>query len=271
MLIWISGFRRNLWLCDEELQAILLSHLTPGIAGQVEKYQALQRQFVSSQKAKEKGKGNGKGTVSDTESAASEPLIHLLGVLVHFWKKKFTINAPGLRKNGYSSMTELGQILSVGGGLQGDEKGREAPTLRGERIESLRTYREMARKLEGSRDVGAQFFTALLRALGFKARMAFSLQPLGFSFHGSEEMKGSESLTEGAKESPSGERDTSGAGWKKKQDPEHPKRPSRKRKKVSTPESDAEKSGISEDEEPESQFEEGEGPAIGPKSAYSYI
>ena len=36
--------------------------------------------------------------------------------------------------------------------------------------------------MEGSRDFGAQLFTALLRALGLETRLIFSLQPLGFSF-----------------------------------------------------------------------------------------
>ena len=36
--------------------------------------------------------------------------------------------------------------------------------------------------MKGSRDFGAQLFTALLRALGVETRLIFSLQPLGFNF-----------------------------------------------------------------------------------------
>ena len=36
--------------------------------------------------------------------------------------------------------------------------------------------------MKGSRDFGAQLFTALLRAMGVETRLIFSLQPLGFSF-----------------------------------------------------------------------------------------
>jgi xeroderma pigmentosum group C-complementing protein len=36
--------------------------------------------------------------------------------------------------------------------------------------------------MKGSRDFGAQLFTALLRALGIETRLIFSLQPLGYSF-----------------------------------------------------------------------------------------
>ncbi|KAF8450103.1 Rad4 transglutaminase-like domain-containing protein [Terfezia claveryi] len=261
------GFRRNSWLCDEELQAILFSHLTPGIAGQVEKYhQARQRQLESSQKVQEKGKSKskstGKGAFCATESAkfestASDPLVHLLGALIHFWKKQFIINAPGLRKNGYLSMAELAEMLSAKGGLQEGERGTKASTS--ERVENLRAYREMARKLEGSRDVGAQFFTALLRALGFEARLVFSLQPLGFRFHECEEKNGNEHIT-------LGERDASGAGRKKKRAPESSKKPTGKRKKAPKLESDAEHSEVSEDEGPELQFEEDDEPMMKQKS-----
>ncbi|RPB25614.1 Rad4-domain-containing protein [Terfezia boudieri ATCC MYA-4762] len=255
------GFRRNSWLCDEELQAILFSHLTPGIAGRVEKYhQARQRQLESSQKVQEKGKSksNGKDTFCVTESTksestASDPLVHLLGALIHFWKKRFLINAPGLRKNGYLSMSELAQMLSAKGGLQEGEEGMKASTS--ERVENLRAYREMARKLEGSRDVGAQFFTALLRALGFEARLVFSLQPLGFRFHECEEDNGNEHLT-------LGERDASGAGRKNKRGPGSSKKLAGKRKKAPRVKLDAEQSEVSEDKGPESQFEEDEEPMM---------
>lgn len=37
--------------------------------------------------------------------------------------------------------------------------------------------------LKGSRDSGVQILTSLLRALGFNARLIFSLQPLGLNFN----------------------------------------------------------------------------------------
>jgi xeroderma pigmentosum group C-complementing protein len=36
--------------------------------------------------------------------------------------------------------------------------------------------------MKGSRDFGAQLFTALLRSLGIETRLIFSFQPLGFNF-----------------------------------------------------------------------------------------
>lgn len=176
--------------------------MTSSVTAQVEKYhQARQKQIGNSQKSQRKGKGKGKGHDSTTEpentdTAAADPLVHLLGVLIHFWKKRFTIDAPGLRKKGYMSMGELSQLVNSKGCSQAYEEGKGSENLMGERIENLNKYREMAGRLEGSRDVGAQFFTAFLRALGLETRMVFSLQPLGFSFHGSEIANGKEGVVE---------------------------------------------------------------------------
>src|SRR3569833_508848 len=42
-------------------------------------------------------------------------------------------------------------------------------------------FREAAKSLKGSRDVGAQLFCSLLRAAGVEARLVCSLQPLSFA------------------------------------------------------------------------------------------
>lgn len=51
----------------------------------------------------------------------------------------------------------------------------------GETILSRDDFRNQAKKLEGSRDFGAQLFCALLRSAGVEARLVCSLQPLPFS------------------------------------------------------------------------------------------
>lgn len=51
-----------------------------------------------------------------------------------------------------------------------------------EQFQNIAEFRVAARKMEGSRDLGAQLFTALLRALGLETRLIFSLQPLGYNF-----------------------------------------------------------------------------------------
>jgi xeroderma pigmentosum group C-complementing protein len=45
----------------------------------------------------------------------------------------------------------------------------------------LTDFRRAAKSLQGSADLGAQLFCALLRALGVDARLVTSLQPLGFT------------------------------------------------------------------------------------------
>src|SRR5271155_3043743 len=51
-----------------------------------------------------------------------------------------------------------------------------------EQFRNLEEFRAAAKELEGSRDFGAQLFTALLRGLGVETRLVFSLQPLGYAF-----------------------------------------------------------------------------------------
>lgn len=51
-----------------------------------------------------------------------------------------------------------------------------------EKFENIAAFRRTAKTLKGSRDFGAQLFTALLYALGADTRLLFSLQPLGFNF-----------------------------------------------------------------------------------------
>src|SRR5271154_4540006 len=51
-----------------------------------------------------------------------------------------------------------------------------------EQFQNLEEYRRAAKELKGSRDFGAQLFTALLRGLGVETRLVFSLQPLGYAF-----------------------------------------------------------------------------------------
>lgn len=51
-------------------------------------------------------------------------------------------------------------------------------------VYEISDFREAAKALEGSRDVGAQLFCALLRSAGVDARLVCSLQPLAFTIGG---------------------------------------------------------------------------------------
>jgi len=115
--------------------------------------------------------------------SAGDPLLRLLRHLSAYWKAKFHVTAPSLRKRGYLSPAILAAEINAW-----KETPMHSDTF-GERIENLEAFRELARKCEGSRDVGQQLFTALVRGLGIEARMVVSLQPVGFGWSQSEEGK----------------------------------------------------------------------------------
>jgi xeroderma pigmentosum group C-complementing protein len=113
--------------------------------------------------------------------SAGDPLMRLLRYLSAYWKSKFRITAPGLRKRGYLSPATLEAEINTW------KENPLHPDAFGERIETLEGFRKVAHSCEGSRDVGEQLFTALLRGLGVEARMIVSLQPVGFGFSQAEE------------------------------------------------------------------------------------
>lgn len=115
--------------------------------------------------------------------SAGDPLLRLMKYLSAFWKAKFRVIAPCLRKRGYLSPATLQAEI------QAWKDGGSDPNAFGERVESLEVFRTMARKCHGSRDVGQQLFTALIRGLGIEARMVASLQPAGFGWSHVEEGK----------------------------------------------------------------------------------
>lgn len=136
----------------------------------------------------QEGKKSSRETVT---KGATDPILKLLGILVHWWKKKFTVDKPGMRKNGYKTLSrfqdekeqESEKLLFTTGNRGRD--GQETHTIfmnQGEKVENLEHFRELAMECKGSRDTGAMLFTALLRAIGLETRMIFSLQPLGFGF-----------------------------------------------------------------------------------------
>ncbi|KAF2113322.1 Rad4 transglutaminase-like domain-containing protein, partial [Lophiotrema nucula] len=115
--------------------------------------------------------------------SAGDPLLRLMKYLTAYWKSKYKVVTPSLRKRGYLSPASLEAEISLW---------REDPSHSdafGERTDNLEAFRDMARKCQGSRDVGHQLFTALLRGLGLEARMVASLQPAGFGWSQGEEGK----------------------------------------------------------------------------------
>lgn len=205
-LMWHNAVR-NTWLCDPLVQGIMLSHLSPGMWDEIERFRrnsglAVQ-ESTPQQTTKRGGKGKGKGKAinktktedlrRDWSKAAQlleqsavnmsfgDPLFRLLKALSSWWRKRFRITAPGIRKIGYMQTRRSTNLI------KGYRAGGTSPHRYGEHISSLAWFRLRAQECTGSRDVGAQLFTALLRAIGVEARMIASLQPVGFSFNSLED------------------------------------------------------------------------------------
>ncbi|KAJ9143899.1 Rad4-domain-containing protein [Coniochaeta hoffmannii] len=198
-LMWHNAVR-NSWLCDPEVQGILLSHLQPGLWEEVERWRRnsgleVPEEMSPSKPAVSRTKGKGKAKAAPTKPSRDwdqaakrlergavdlshgDPLFRLMKALSSWWKKRFRVTAPGMRKRGYMSAERLGRLTKA------HDKGDNDPNRFGERIETLDEFRRCAQDCCGSRDVGAQLFTALLRGLGLEARMVASLQPVGFGWN----------------------------------------------------------------------------------------
>jgi xeroderma pigmentosum group C-complementing protein len=198
-LMWANTIR-NSWLNDRELHKILLDQLSDGMKREIDRWRTASGLDIPDKKSvrgsKAKGKTSDKsGRSKDWSSEASrlepgvpdmsagDPLLKLLRHLVSFWKKRFTVTSPPLRKQGYRTVRERDAELRA---FRID---RSISSIFGEKIDSIEEFRSLARKGEGSPDVGAHLFTALLRSIGIETRMVASLQPAGFGWSQAEEAK----------------------------------------------------------------------------------
>ncbi|KAF2137977.1 uncharacterized protein K452DRAFT_291011 [Aplosporella prunicola CBS 121167] len=237
-LLLFHNLTRNGWICNKEVHKILVEQLTDGVKKEVQRWrrdsglppdESLETE--DDRKAKRKAaraKAKGKnpaprradsnqrdwgGTAERTENrvpnlSAGDPLLKLLKYLAAYWKKRFRITAPGLRKRGYmpsikALTTEVKAFENTSNSAsknKGDGKltGEDIERF-GEQIRNVEEFKDAARKCEGSRDVGAQLFTALLRGLGLESRMVASLQPTGFGWGKVEEATAKKSQTDQAK------------------------------------------------------------------------
>ncbi|EGR51075.1 DNA repair rad4-like protein [Trichoderma reesei QM6a] len=199
-LLWHNAVR-NSWICDPEVQAIMISHVPPRLWDEVDRWRQnsglVARPPPSKKMARKKGAKQDSRDWGDTAKRLEEgaidmshgdPLFRLMKSLVAWWKQRFRVTAPGLRKWGYMSLERLDRLTKA-------YKEHEADFEEfGERIEGIEGFRQCAADCRGSRDVGAQLFTALLRGLGIDARMVASLQPLGFGWNKLEDADPEEQL-----------------------------------------------------------------------------
>lgn len=201
-LLWHNSIR-NMWICDKTVQDVLVRQLPPQIKKEVEKWrrasglvpqEPIPKAIPEKSKKKSKqrahnvraerdwGKPSQKLEPGKPDLSHGDPLIPLLKVLSAYWKKRFAITAPGLRKRGYGTKQGLKKDIAS---FRNDE---HDPEKHGERIRDLHEFRHMAEKCEGSRDAGAQLFTALLRGLGIESRLVASFQPSGYGWTKAEQM-----------------------------------------------------------------------------------
>ncbi|RKU47159.1 hypothetical protein DL546_006915 [Coniochaeta pulveracea] len=256
-LMWHNAVR-NSWLCDPELQGLLISHIPPTLWEEIERWRRNSGLEFSQEKPKKitmaKQSGRGKSRAGARAAAPKpsrdwgdaaerlergavdlshgDPLFRLMKALSAWWKKRFRITAPGIRKWGYMSLQRLDKLIKGWKEAPGD------PSQSGERIESLEGLRRCARDCVGSRDVGAQLYTAMLRGLGLDARMVASLQPLGFGWNKLEDAE-PEKEGAGAKTTPSKAASSSPPSKRAPKQAQRRKPVStRAKRKVETPDSD---------------------------------
>lgn len=197
---------RNGWACDKEVQRLLVGQVPKGVMKEIEKWRLASGLDVQTNPEKSPSLLHRRsttrrrgGTLGNERSqrdwampaerlergvpnlSRGDPLIRLLKVLAAYWKKRFTVTAPGLRKQGYKPLAQLEtEVASF-------KTDPHDPGIHGERLGSVHDLRDRAKRCEGSRDIGAQLFTALIRGLGIEARLVTSMQPLGFGWGKGEE------------------------------------------------------------------------------------
>ncbi|CAD0108537.1 unnamed protein product [Aureobasidium uvarum] len=179
---------RNSWLNDKELHKTLLDSLSQGVKDEIDRWKINMGMKQPPPKKKQKGKNKGNSKARDwgqdadrlepgvPNLSSGDPLLRLLKVLTAYWRKRFSVTAPGIRKQGY-----LPQRL-ITYEIKAWAKNKSNAGRHGERIENIDEFRKCAKEYRGSRDVGAQLFTALIRAIGIDSRMVASLQPAGFGW-----------------------------------------------------------------------------------------
>ncbi len=192
---------RSGWACDKDVQSLLVGQLPTNVKTEVERWRIASGMAPAETAAppSARQRRNGKKAVQSMRSqrdwgkpaerqekgapnmSRGDPLIRILKILAAYWKKRFTITAPALRKQGYKHPAMLAEEIASFG------KDKHNPEDHGERVRNIQDFRELARKCEGSRDIGAQLFTALIRGLGLEARLVASLQPVGFGWSKGEE------------------------------------------------------------------------------------
>ncbi|KAK4073789.1 hypothetical protein Trihar35433_3263 [Trichoderma harzianum] len=138
--------RRNHWCNDAEVQDALRSRLTDKMI-----------QYLTP------------GT-NLSQFGRTESLKNGLKFVADMWKEQYEITERGMRRSLWAEEVEQLDNYVLPNDM--------------ESCLDKADFREAARTLQGSRDVGAQLYCALLRSAGVRARLVCSLQPLAFGSAG---------------------------------------------------------------------------------------
>ncbi|KAL7924908.1 hypothetical protein ACQKWADRAFT_286318, partial [Trichoderma austrokoningii] len=138
--------KRNHWCNDAQVQARLRPHLTDKMI-----------QYLTP------------GT-NLSQFGRTESLKNGLKLVADMWTTKYEITERGMRRSLWAE--EVDHLSSY------------EPPSDMESCLDKSDFREAAKTLQGSRDVGAQLYCALLRSVGVRARLVCSLQPLSFGSAG---------------------------------------------------------------------------------------
>ena len=134
-MLWHNTVR-NSWLNDKQVQKTLVDGLSEGVKREVTRWResmgTLTKEELEAKKKAIAAKGKGKRGRKSKEKggrdwnyeaehleqgvpnlSAGDPLLRLLKVLTAYWRKRFTITAPGLRKQGYIPMRRLGNEVKA--------------------------------------------------------------------------------------------------------------------------------------------------------------
>jgi hypothetical protein len=152
---------RNRWMCQKAVVKTLRKNLPETITKKIAKLKKRIRTTENTDKEKVKS------TSGTTEDIYSQ-LRYVINYLVKWFRHNYEIVSTGIRVLGYLPN-------GVNDSKYSDYYSNKCPPL------SAESFAKVCKSFKHNRDTGAQIFTALLRSIGFEARLVFSLPLLAVS------------------------------------------------------------------------------------------
>ncbi|KAK6454998.1 Rad4 transglutaminase-like domain-containing protein [Scheffersomyces xylosifermentans] len=156
VLFMLHGQQRNKFLSSHRVLKCLKKMLPESLMrGHVKKFnKAIKNTDLSTASAEEK-------------SQLDVQFVYILKYLIKWFRLNYKIDSNGIRVLGYIPQSKLSNSEQY--------HPKPAPP-----IANLKEFTAVVKRFKHNRDTGAQIFTALMRSLGFEARLVFSLplQPI---------------------------------------------------------------------------------------------